>query len=290
MDILLAKLTSLIAEIGKENPHAGSFKLPTERLLAKSLNVQRSTLRETLATFEHLGILRRVQGSGTYVEPLSSDVIRLYFDLALALGFIGIEDMGVARRLLEREIARRAAEVASIEEIEELATICRQMENADSEEERLKAEYAFHMNLAFAARNPVITLIVEGLSSVLRRVLARRRHLVRAIPDAGRRADAAHMPIVDAIRARDPDGAMTAMDEHFRVTDELWTKESARYLVAPASGVVSKRESSDGPVTRRPRKPPAKADAMKRGVDTAPAAVKRTVRRRGISQDSVTTG
>jgi GntR family transcriptional repressor for pyruvate dehydrogenase complex len=232
MDDLLGKLTSMIAEVGKDHPQIGSFRLPTERLLAEQLNVQRSTLRDRLATLEHLGILRRTQGSGTFVEPLSADVIRLYFDLALALGYVGIEDMSTARRLLEREIARRAAEVALDEEIDALAGICRRMESASGDDERLKAEYEFHMSLAVAAKNSVITLIVEGLSSVLRRNLARRRFLIRAIPDAGRRADACHMPIVDALRARDPEGAMLAMDEHFRITDELWAKESARYLVA----------------------------------------------------------
>ena len=232
MDDLLARLTSLIVEAGKNDHGVGGIRLPTERVLAETLNVQRSTLRERLSTLEHLGILRRTQGSGTYVQSLGSDVIRVYFDLALALGFIGIEDMNVARRLLEREIAGRAAEVCSGEEIEELAAICSRMESALSDEERLKAEYDFHMNLAFAARNPVITLIAEGLSSVLRRVLARRRLLVRSIPDAGRRADAAHMPIVEALRARDPAKAMRAMDEHFRITDELWARESARFLVA----------------------------------------------------------
>jgi GntR family transcriptional repressor for pyruvate dehydrogenase complex len=218
--------------VGKEHPQVGSFRLPTERLLAEQLNVQRSTLRDRLATLEHLGVLRRTQGSGTFVEPLGADVIRLYFDLALALGYVGIEDMSTARRMLEREIARQAAVVALDEEIEELAAVCRTLESASTDAERLKAEYEFHMSLAVAAKNPVITLIVEGLSSVLRRNLARRRFLIRAIPDAGRRADACHMPIVDALRARDPERAMRAMDEHFRITDELWATESARYLVA----------------------------------------------------------
>jgi len=252
MDDLLVKLTSLIVEIGKEHPGVGRIRLPNERGLAEALNVQRSTLRERLSTLEHLGVLRRTQGSGTYVEPLGSDVIRVYFDLALALGYIGIEDMGVARRLLEREIAGRAAEVCSIEDIEELAAICRRMEQAKSEEERLKAEYEFHMNLAL--RNPVITLIAEGLSSVLRRVLARRRLLVRSIPDAGRRADAVHMPIVEALRARDPVAAMRAMDEHFRVTDELWARESGRFLVAAPEAFEAEEDS--GPSTPLPLRDP----------------------------------
>jgi len=42
-------------------------KLPSEPELAKQLNVSRATLREAMRTFETQGMLRRLQGSGTFV-------------------------------------------------------------------------------------------------------------------------------------------------------------------------------------------------------------------------------
>lgn len=42
-------------------------RLPSEPLLAKELAVSRATLREAMRTFETQGLLRRRQGSGTYV-------------------------------------------------------------------------------------------------------------------------------------------------------------------------------------------------------------------------------
>lgn len=235
MDHVLARLTEVIVEVGARGG-ADRLRLPAERDLASRLRIQRSTLRERLATLEHLGMLERTQGSGTYVNLMNSDFIRLFFDLALALGYIGTDEMEGARELLEREIARQAARVASEEDIAELAQICRRMEEATSTEACLAADYQFHIKLAHSARNPVITLIIEGLSSVLRRVLARRRYVVRSLPDAAAQQNATHMPIVATLQRRDPEAAMAAMDEHFRVTNELQAKVRSALM---ASGDVA---------------------------------------------------
>jgi GntR family transcriptional repressor for pyruvate dehydrogenase complex len=253
VDHILARLTEVIVEVGARGG-AARLRLPAERDLASRLQIQRSTLRERLATLEHLGMLERTQGSGTYVNLMNSDFIRLFFDLALALGYIGADEMEGARELLEREIARQAARVASKEDIDELETICRRMEEAATTEACLAADYQFHMKLAHSARNPVITLIIEGLSSVLRRVLARRRYVVRSLPDAAAQQNATHMPIVETLRRRDPEEAMAAMDEHFRVTNELQAKVRSALMVSGDGIGPTPPEQAPGRKTPRPAK------------------------------------
>lgn len=47
-------------------------KLPTEAALMKQYKVSRQTIREALSTLEHEGLVRRIQGSGTFLTGLSS--------------------------------------------------------------------------------------------------------------------------------------------------------------------------------------------------------------------------
>jgi DNA-binding FadR family transcriptional regulator len=81
-----------------------------------------------------------------------------------------------------------------------------------------------------ATHNPVITLIVEGLSSVLYQVLQQRRQLVRAIPGAAERTNATHILILQAICDRDPERAVRAMENHFAVWNEESTRERVNRL------------------------------------------------------------
>lgn len=57
----------LIREIAAGHYPDGS-RLPTERKMAKELGVAVGTLRRALAILEERGLLRRVQGSGNYVQ------------------------------------------------------------------------------------------------------------------------------------------------------------------------------------------------------------------------------
>src|SRR5690554_4588417 len=47
-------------------------RLPSEPVLARQLGVSRATLREAMRTFEAQGLIRRKQGSGTYVTHPST--------------------------------------------------------------------------------------------------------------------------------------------------------------------------------------------------------------------------
>jgi GntR family transcriptional regulator len=80
-------------------------RLPSEPVLAKQLGVSRATLREAMRSFETQGLIRRRQGSGTFVvgrmqaiasglEVLESlDVIARRMGLAVSISDLNIETL-----------------------------------------------------------------------------------------------------------------------------------------------------------------------------------------------------
>jgi len=218
-DPVLERLKDLLVEVDR----SGSRRLPTERALTERLNIPRGTLRERLAALEALGIIRSTQGSGTYLadpDAPNSEFVRLYFELALLLKRVGSEDIEVVREMLERECARLAARTRTPEDLAEMRAALDALARAKNAADGLRADYAFHLALARATGNPVLMLIVDGLSAALHHVLASRRAAARRIPGGATATDATHRAVYDAVAAGDPDAAVAAMGKHFSIWSE----------------------------------------------------------------------
>jgi GntR family transcriptional regulator len=104
---LQADLSSLIAKTS-----AGD-RLPSEPDLAKTLGVSRATLREAMRTFEAQGLIRRRQGSGTFVVgqvPVLEAGLELLESLETMADRLGLEvtvsDLHVEVLGAEEEVAR----------------------------------------------------------------------------------------------------------------------------------------------------------------------------------------
>lgn len=217
-DPVLESLKELLAEA---RPEPGrSTKLPTERVLAEKLGVNRSILREKMAVLKALGFVEQAQGSGTFLTVPGSDFLRFYFDLALNLGFISLVQIEEARRMIEGRVVKLAAMNATEEDIKALAYFLDQLLAAHDAERGHELDHAFHMHLGVASHNPVIVMIQEALSGVMRRVLTHRRKIVSAIPRGLETTNKTHIAIVEAVRAHNPQAAEAAMEAHFEVWNE----------------------------------------------------------------------
>ena len=224
VDEMLRRLTNEVIGFAKTDEQ----KIPTERELAERLGVNRTSLRERLTALEVLGVVRRTQGSGTYLDMPHSTFVRLYFELGVRLGHVQIDQLEQAREMIEREVVREAAIRITAEDLAVLERHTERMLCPRTVEEGDQADHEFHLQLFRAARNPVMVLIAEGLSSVLQELLQRRRIRMRRVPESAERTNAVHLPLLDALRDRDSDAAVDAMDKHFQV----WREESAKIAEA----------------------------------------------------------
>jgi DNA-binding FadR family transcriptional regulator len=73
------------------------------------------------------------------------------------------------------------------------------------------------MALGAATHNPVVMILLEDLSFVLRRVYKERRRLVSRVPRGLGQTDATHIDVLKAVREHDPNAAKAAMANHFSV-------------------------------------------------------------------------
>lgn len=89
------------------NTPAGE-RLPSEPVLAQRLHVSRATLREAMRTFETQGIIRRKQGSGTYVSHRSA-VIDTGLEVLESIETLA-NRIGLLVRLGESDIEYRLAD------------------------------------------------------------------------------------------------------------------------------------------------------------------------------------
>ena len=85
-------------------------RIPTERALSQEFDVTRVTIRRALRVLEDERLIRRRQGSGTYVNPNRTHRIPLMIDYA---GSMSDHAPKLRRELISKEIARASESIAA---------------------------------------------------------------------------------------------------------------------------------------------------------------------------------
>ncbi|GAA5060608.1 FadR/GntR family transcriptional regulator [Nocardia callitridis] len=217
-------LESLVVRLIELSAHTegGARRLPPERQLVEKLEISRGALREQLAMLEYLGVLRRRQGHGTYLDVPDASLFRTSFTLMHRLGYLSTAQFVQAREMVEEAIAAQAALEITDDDLIELRAIVDKMvarTAAGDQEGALNADLEFHNYLYETVDNPVFNMMNEGLGTVLRESIRARRCLAVDIEhtdaDGAINTDTVHFGIVDALATRDPELARAAMHKHF---------------------------------------------------------------------------
>lgn len=221
-DNLLIRIIEIAMRVRPDE--SGLVRLPTERELSEVLDVQRPTVRERLTVLETLGFVTRRQGSGTFLSLPNAQVLQFYFEVSLKLGFLSLEQIQKALEMIGMEMAVTASIDASREEFDALDAVVVRMADAASIDSFAQCQLDFHIELARAARNPVIILIIDGLTSVIRAVMTNRVRMISVVKGSFDRSVATHRSVVQALRDREPEMARIALQECF----SLWRRESSK--------------------------------------------------------------
>ena len=209
-----ANLPSGIADRLRGQIATGQLKpgeqLPGHRELATMFSVSVGSVREAISMLVSEGLIATRAGRGTFVAEGSDGLPPMW--TSSPLDRAKVEELIDAREILEGAIAAWAAVRATPDHIEQLRSIIERMqEGNDDAAIFLQADVELHLLLAESAGNRYMHKAMTGIRSMLRRDLElgaelsiRRRGDLRFAVDEHRR-------LVEAIAARDPDGAREAM-------------------------------------------------------------------------------
>jgi GntR family transcriptional repressor for pyruvate dehydrogenase complex len=202
---LIGQIKHLIAS-GVISP--GS-KLPPERELAKEFGVNRASVRQVLKVLEIMGVLSQRVGDGTYLSRSAETILNEPLDFLVLLDDLSQHELFETRLILEPELAARAAERATAEDLSALRNAIFSLERSKSMRERLNADLAFHDAVFRASGNRICHLLFKGIHRTLWMSMGRLSDRVSLEQPL-----MFHRRIYTAIRNRDPEKAKRAMREH----------------------------------------------------------------------------
>lgn len=203
-------ILSLVTE-GDLQPGA---QLPSTGELAERFRVSRSVVREALAVLDGRGIVDRSQGrEATVADPGAAQFGGL-LTYRWDRGQLSPQDVLELRCSIEVAAARHAAERLDTATTTALETAYDALGAAQTDDELLRADIAFHRAVALASGNDLLALVLDAVAPLLHQV---RHDALTARRAAG--GDPAEIVaeirnLLDGILSGDPDKAARSMTDH----------------------------------------------------------------------------
>jgi GntR family transcriptional repressor for pyruvate dehydrogenase complex len=204
-------VSAAVLERIREGEFRPGDRLPTEKVLMEEYAVGRNSVREAVQALVTLGFVEVRPGRGATVIGIESENAIDAETVSALLKEEAVGDLYAFRRLLEVEIASRAAEMATEDDIERIAACLHAFQSALKEgREVSNSDDEFHAALAAASHNPIYAIMLDAVSGLI----AAARRLTTKIPWAAERASVEHELLLGAVRARDPIEAAAVMRTH----------------------------------------------------------------------------
>ena len=220
-------------------------RLPPEQVLAEQFHVSRTGVREALRVLESQGLVRIRHGyaGGVFVAEGGLSPVLGALQTSLRLGQVEVNELYETRVLFEPALARLAAgrgDDATVKRLD--ANINQAKASIAAGMDAFPINLEFHADLAQAAGNRVLALVMQALLELLHR--PNRSYPTN--PKISRKAVDDHVRLVEAIRTRDGPRAERLMIEHLRdlegrfarIQAQMRRLRSARAKAIPAWGGI----------------------------------------------------
>ena len=186
--------------------------VPAERELVEAFKVGRSSVLESRGLIQS-------RGNGTFAVSEFGNPLHESLALLVAVDEADERELFEARRLIEGETAALAAERRNPGHLARMAAAISAMEGGlDSESTYIDADLAFHLTVAEASGNRVVSHLMHAIRGQVQLALG----TAFLVPGGPQRSLEQHREILAAIEARRADEARRVMHEHIqRVEREI---------------------------------------------------------------------
>jgi GntR family transcriptional repressor for pyruvate dehydrogenase complex len=179
--------------------------------MARQFGVNRASIRQALKALDVMGLVHQRVGDGTYLTTDASRTLRAPLDFLILVDGISFQELFEARRIVEPELAARAAQRRTEDDIAALEKAVTFLEAHPEMSARQLAEHdlRFHQIIWRASGNRVC----ERMFSSLHQALTRSLNVTSSLRDEGT-PFSAHSKICLAIKKANAEEARRLMIEH----------------------------------------------------------------------------
>lgn len=194
-------------------------RIPTESELADMFGVGRSSVREAIKIFQHLGVLEARVPKGTFVcdrSKISQEAITW----SILLGQDSLSEIIELRHIIEKAGVGALVDELSMESplglglLERLRSVLARMKESteiSSVEGLVQADYDFHATIIEASGNTLYGSIYRTLHSFMQEEIRRTYIAITEMAEIVQD----HQEIIDSIVSGDRSRALMRHDEHF---------------------------------------------------------------------------
>jgi len=203
-------------------------KLPSEIDLATQFSVSRQTVREALRLLEITGFISMQKG-GTggplIVDTILNTIGNSYLD-AFQMKKITIDELTTARVEIEKMILKavfRDSQDIDVQCLEENVAQAKSL--VERKTDAFRENIHFHLLLAMASKNYVFVIVMESILTVVADIRSRLGFDLDVSVEAVRD----HEKIVEAIKGKDHQGALSILERHLVENGKLLREFLKRY-------------------------------------------------------------
>lgn len=236
------EVVSQIHDLIREGKLKASDQLPSERELAETFKVSRTSVREALRALETQGLVVSRTGTGTFVADLPIESLVAPLATLLIEEKSALADIFEMRKLIEPRIAALAAERATKRDIERMKGILeKQKEEVDRGATGVEEDAEFHFVIGRATQNQALEKLVSGLMDIL----SHSREESLQTPGRSQASLESHYRILSAIVQHDKEKSRLAMLRHIeQVEENVFSDKNKEILIRSSETQLEERRTS----------------------------------------------